>query len=88
VKHDVSEAIEDTINGLLKENPDAQAAFKAMRNRGYSERVARDEIGRAALALMWECGNNKVPGGDVAKRAKDVFALLAKGASTTDLWPE
>ncbi len=55
------ERIEPVIDGLLKENPDAQAAFKAICARGQTERFARDEIGRALSGCLWEVWNEKVP---------------------------
>ena len=79
--------MEDVIDGLLKENPDVQAALKAMCARGCDEHFARDEIGRALLACLWEAQNREItsvgPG-----RFNDVLRQLENGRTTADIWPD
>jgi hypothetical protein len=80
-----NESIEQVIDGLLKENPNAQAAFRAICARGQTERFARDEIGRAFLSCLWEVWYEKVtPTG----RFEDVMRLLENGLTTADIFPD
>jgi hypothetical protein len=78
--------MEEAIDGLLKENVEAQAAFKAIRDRGCDEQFARDEIGRALLACLWEVWNKKTAETDT-QRLKDVLRLLENGQTTAEIWP-
>ena len=79
--------MEDVIDGLLKENLDVQAALKAMCARGCDEHFARDEIGRALLACLWEAQNRKITGVG-PDRFEDVLRLLGNGRTTADIWPD
>jgi hypothetical protein len=77
--------IDETIDGLLKENVEAQAAFKAICARGCDEQFARDEIGRALLACLWEEWNHPTGHHD---RLNDVFRLLENGRTTAEIFPD
>jgi hypothetical protein len=85
----MNKRIEQVIDELLKENPNAQAAFKAICARGQTERFAKDEVRRALTACLWETWNKDIGNytGDV-HRPDDVFKLLEQGKTTVELWPD
>jgi hypothetical protein len=79
--------MEDIIDGLLRENLDVQAALEAICARGCDEHFARDEIGRALLACLWEAQKRKITGVG-PHRFEDVLRLLGNGRTTADIWPD
>jgi hypothetical protein len=74
--------VQIAVDGLLRENEEAQKAHRAMLQRGVSGKEAEAEIGRALLACMWEVKNG------IPNRLSAVFDALANGKSCVQLFPD
>ena len=78
----LDEPMSSIVTGLKDENPDVQNAYAGMIKRGESPEHADQEIGRAFLGCLWE-QNKGMP-----DRFQEVFAGLAAGKSSADLFPD
>jgi len=78
----LDEPMSSIVTGLKDENPDVQNAYVGMIKRGESSEYANQEIGSAFLDCLWE-QNKGMP-----DRFQEVFAALAAGTSSADLFPD
>lgn len=79
------------VRSILRQNDHAKAAFLAMRDRGLPEDVAREEIARVLLAVMYHVGAEServraAGGGDGLRR--ESFRRLADGESAAEIFGE
>lgn len=81
--------LEASVDGVLSQNDEARAAHRALRDRGFSESEAREEIARVLLAVMMHVGRRseriEAAGGGAALR-REAFQRLAGGETADDIF--
>jgi hypothetical protein len=81
--------LKDAVTPILARNEEARAAFEAMRERGMSEKSAREEIARVLLAVMFHVGAGserlRAAGGGAGLRS-EAFGRLAGGESAREIF--
>lgn len=81
--------LEGAVEPILARNAEARAAFEALRDRGLTEKAAREEIARVLLAVMFHVG----AGSEMLRRAgggaglrSEAFRRLAAGETARQIF--
>lgn len=86
---EVYEMLNQAVDGILAQNPEAREAFRAMVERGRTEDEAREEIARVLLGVMYHVGNEsdllREAGGGAGLRSR-CFRRLVEGESARDIF--
>ena len=81
--------LREAVIPILEKNPEARAAFRAMRDRGLSEEQAREEIARVLIAVMFHVGAGSerlaTAGGGQGLRS-EAFRRLAGGETAREIF--
>jgi hypothetical protein len=81
------------VKEILEKNHTARVTYDQLRDRGLTEREAREEIGRAFLGVWWEHAHNlltpmrELLGKPEVERFESVLRRLGAGETTSDIWP-
>lgn len=79
----------EAVGSILRQNPEARAAFDAMRERGRTEVEAREEIARVLLAVTYHVGGEserlREAGGASGLRT-EAFRRLAGGETAAEIF--
>lgn len=77
------------VEPILARNPEARAAFEALRDRGLTGEAAREEIARVLLAVMFHIGAGserlRRAGGGAGLRS-EAFRRLAAGETARQIF--
>jgi hypothetical protein len=77
-------SVVEVVESFIRENPDAKAAFAAMRSRGRSRKAATEEIARVLFACLREAwGDPATP----PERLTMALRALGDGQSAASLFP-
>ena len=83
--------LKDAVLPIVEKNPEARAAFEAMRERGLSEDEAREEIARVLIAVMFHVGANSArlaaAGGGNGLRS-EAFRRLSQGETAREIFED
>ncbi len=83
--------LKDAVLPIVERNPEARAAFEAMRERGLTEDQAREEIARVLIAVMFHVGASSArlsdAGGGNGLRS-EAFRRLAQGETAREIFEE
>ncbi len=83
--------LKDAVLPIVDRNPEARAAFEAMRERGLTEDQAREEIARVLIAVMFHVGASSArlsaAGGGNGLRS-EAFRRLAQGETAREIFEE
>jgi hypothetical protein len=81
--------LKDAVLPIVEKNPEARAAFEAMRERGLSEDEAREEIARVLIAVMFHVGASSerlaAAGGGNGLRS-EAFKRLSEGETAREIF--
>lgn len=79
----------EAVGSILRQSPEARAAFDAMREGGRTEEGAREEIARVLLAVTFHVGQEserlRAAGGAAGLRS-EAFRRLAGGETAADIF--
>ena len=83
--------LQDAVLPIVEKNPEARAAFEAMRERGLSEDEAREEIARVLIADMIHVGASSArlaaAGGGNGLRS-EAFRRLSQGETAREIFED
>ncbi|MCL7973394.1 MAG: hypothetical protein M8835_02445 [marine benthic group bacterium] len=83
--------LKDAVLPIVEKNPEARAAFEAMRERGLSEDEAREEIARVLIAVMFHVGASSTrlaaAGGGNGLRS-EAFRRLSQGETAREIFED
>lgn len=81
----------EAVGSILRQNDAARSAYDAMRQRGRTDREAREEIARVLVGVMYHVGGRsrrlEAAGGGAGLR-RECFRRLAEGETAAQIFGE